>query len=707
MPLTDSVGLAFQEVGNDVKTLQEAVRQAARGNLIANPTSKDGLGLWRTSTAGVTLGTAITSDADVPYKEVFTANSPGTGGQSVIIYDQHRPDFDGVETVEIDLWVKPSQSAAFQVVMGGDNTGDGTGNTYAQYYISPDNLNAGEWYHFHQTIDVNGINPLASDNSFTIRLYDYTDGSSVDWEFTGVFVKFHYSNVTYASDWGVTGQPQTNYPAQGDSYKVARWLNYARDNNKVAVLDTDVYLESLVTINLNGTSGEQQDLVIQGTGEQHNMIRVANAVGGIHFQGTGVARQHSVYLENLRFAPELEYSGYPFRVTGIEGGVRVSRAVRISNVVCGPKQEGEKKDFTNGVAITGLYRPFMTNFIMMQSVDCDVKWDYCLDVRGTYGVHIGPGCFLNTQRTNGGADYGVRWGGTQAQSPEKFEWLMATANGQDIGVEIEAPSTEPEISIIGGHINSKEHCVVLDGVKFGRTKDVLMFLERSTATASYIKLLNVDGFEFSNDYRTHGLDDLRLIEMTPRVGGAVRNILVSDFGLYGTHSATSAPYYVGPNVENVEFILPSTTRTSDFSSYPTDLVEVDPSASNIIARRGHNIWTWNATVDVNTTSSLSSGFIRRAASIGKTSAGDDSEYIVEEDWIFDSTAGSEDGVRDTYIKVEGVNRVAQRLLRPAVSGNTSMHLLVRDGTGYSLQNVTLGANDSGGTGKRVLVVNNS
>lgn len=502
-----------------------------------------------------------------------------------------------------------------------------------------------------------------------------------------------------------------------DSSAVSSWLAYCRDQDAEGkVSGVGVTLGASVSVDVNGTAPGDH-IAIRGGGENVTALRVNNATGGIVFNSTGAGRQHSISVKDMRFEPTLSNSGYPFRVVGNPGGVSTQNGAIIENVYCGVLDEsGNTISFGDGVSVTGTYRPRINNLRMAQSavIGAPNKFSVGLDISDCYFPVVND-LWINV--VSGGADIGIKCHGTDE---EAAFFGNCVVNGADEGLSFERTGREPHFQWIGGHINSREVGMRLNGVKYGVVYSALMYSDNVPVGVNHVDFLleDVDGMVFRDcQFRMAG-NDKRHFWLEPKagkVGAVVRNVSIylDQADLFAT--TTVAPIYCN-GATNVTIYLPDEVSAADFAAYPERLVEFgpsqDPAEVKIVLQSGLMKFDSGAAAGPDfrlfrdSLSPAASDFLGRVLFDGRNTADELTTYASITGNILAATDGAEGGFLDIRALDAGLDRQLARFIRPAVSGATGMSLLVRDGSTYTLQPVTVGATDSGGTGFRVLRVPN-
>lgn len=494
-----------------------------------------------------------------------------------------------------------------------------------------------------------------------------------------------------------------------DSAAVSAWLAHLVSSETEGVIDGYARLGSLVTVNMDGSAPGDQ-IAIRGIGMAISGFLVDNDTGGILFQGTGVGRKHSVQMSDLHFKPAKAQSGYPFKITGTAGGLGNDSAAIINDVFVGETDEDSTNDFSDGPAVTGLFRPVFRNLRVVQAVlSSGSKWNNAVDVSNCYKPEFW-GCYINV--TAVGATYGIKHEGTDQ---EGFLAVGTTVNGADYGVWQDMGGDEPELQIIGGHINANIRCVYANGVKFFRLDGALLYTNGATAGAAcHIELVNASGGIINADYRTLGEDDERFIKLNPGGSDAVDSILIDAHGFYGATNSGAAPIYVAANATNIEIHAPESARTVDFTSIPSNLVEVaNASSSTVVLIKGLARTFWDdgsvgaqSVDEVISASPASNDELWRHNYRGRNSAGEATDYARVRSFILSPTDALEEGRIDIDTMYEGSMTPMVQFFRGALNGHTSMVLASRESGVHVLYRVKVGANDSGGTGLRALTINN-
>lgn len=508
---------------------------------------------------------------------------------------------------------------------------------------------------------------------------------------------------------------------------VASALELVRDSKYPCMAFGSYLLNSLITTELFGTGGAEH-MVIYGGGMHRRTFIVNNETGGLSFEGTGAARQHTLQMQNLHFQPNLDDAGYPFRLIGTPGGISNQNCAILNNVYVGPMDEGGQTegnlDFSEGIAITGLSRPRVDGFRINRNNLSTHKWPFCLNISNDYGpefhaLHIN----IANPDFRGGADVGILWAGGDEEGGEFKNCLI---NGADQGFVVRRVNREPGFQWEGGHINHRHNAMVIDGIKIGYVANILVYSNGVDAedpeTPDTIDFLleDVDNFKFFNPQFRSGGKNRRHFWLEPKAGkaGAIVNeieIFLGE-GSLAADVGTTPPIYCN-GATNVTIYLPGHANTVDFVQYPRKLIEIGPNQD----AREIKIATPNGVVSLagdelagpefvlNRLSSSVADGDRLGAMIfgGDNDAGQYINWASISAGIIDASAGTEDALLRASVKNNGVDLEVLRMQRPPFSGNTSMLLAINDGGTFTLQQVNVGANNSGGSGQRALTVANS
>ena len=490
-----------------------------------------------------------------------------------------------------------------------------------------------------------------------------------------------------------------------DSAAVSAALNWAKSNNGAILVPRVARLASATVIAM----AAEQHISVVGVGSRQSGFLVDNAVGGIDLDGSAV-RSHSVRLSDIGFFPARSASGYPFKIRGLEGGSQDNRAAEIVDVHVGPVDDTVAFSFNEGPTISGLYRPLIDNLIVTQGAASTTKMAHILKTNGCYKPAFGRECYLKATAAAGGADYGLV---SIGDVPEDVTIPPVTINGADIGYYLKNTGREPGGFICGVHINSKKKNIVIDGLKFATILAPQLYADTTEATFTDIEIINGDGIQILDPiYRGNSVNNRRHVSLAPAGGGVVRNIKVRAFGHYAT--VTQRPYYVGPGVNAVELELNRFLSGVDFASYPADLVEVDPTAANVIVRTASEFRQY----DDGATAGPVMRYVRRSNSpaandvigqidfVGMDSAAAEASIATMRAVLRDPVDGSEDGSLQLFASIAGVNTQAAAFEAVVANDQAAMLLLTNRGGTVSLQRVKVGASGSGGTGLRALCVDN-
>ena len=523
-----------------------------------------------------------------------------------------------------------------------------------------------------------------------------------------------------------------------DTTPINNWMAAVVAGSTIGLAYGAYRLDSLATIELDDLNPGADHISLRGAGMNQSTFLVNNSTGGILFEGTGVLagqRQHTVQLADMQFEPALASSGYPFKVIGDGEGLSINRGGIFNNITCGAIDEStEEVNFTDGPTISGLYHFSIDNLRIYQrtsTADDVPKFNHGLDISESYypiltnlwiNVATNLTVSTNTATTDGGATIGVKaHGGVQ----EAIAFHQCVINGADEGLSFERTGREPFFQWFGGHINARSVGMRLNGVKFGAVTGALMYNQFPLTGVDPIDFLieDADGMTFKNNIFRYDDNNAarRHYWLEPKVGKAgavVRRITIELTAADLMATITVAPIYLNGATE-VTIIIPDATTTGDSVSYPQNLIEMgasqDPREVQIRTTSGGLV---SMAVDALAGPTLlldrlsaSPADGDRLGGIrfrGRNSAGERVDYATLSSGATDVTDGTEDGQLEVFIKIAGADVAVSRWLPPSADGDAAMLLLVRESGGaFSLERVTVGADDSAAAGFRVLRVPNA
>jgi hypothetical protein len=320
--------------------------------------------------------------------------------------------------------------------------------------------------------------------------------------------------------------------------------------------------------------GKDIAITIYGNSAATSRILVANAQGGIFLEST--SRQSPVILRDFGIVTNRKNGGTAFQYTVPPGGKSPKRMFEARNLHIGPQDQTQDYDqsFNRGLVSTGMYRPFIYNVYVTQSVNATHKMDVGISIDETWVPHI------ENSYVKAKAGTGISHS-SQITKPEGLFLLNNIIVGPDIGYRHYNKGTrEPHFVIENNHINCLKSGMILDGVKYGWVSKNLMYANPKSA-ANYVdfEVYNAEGIEFrSNIYRGTRKTAKRIhISLEKNDSGVIRDIYIDDFG-YQASADTGVK--VGKNVERVFIRQPKHMSREKNVSY-RKLVDTSPAAREV------------------------------------------------------------------------------------------------------------------------------
>jgi len=470
-------------------------------------------------------------------------------------------------------------------------------------------------------------------------------------------------------------------------------------------------LDSAITQSM--TVGDH--FVARGNGPSSSTLLINNTTGGLFFPD-GENKQFTVTLERMHFKPGLADSGQPLSVTRTAGGLDKDSSVLLRDIHIGPENENdEDEDFSNGLDIDGSFRARLDNVKVISS-SATAKWDYMLNVDNSYKPEL-SNVFLNcvdAQPFGGGALVGISDVGTDQ---EGFNWQECTVNGADIGLNFIRDSREPGFRMTKGHFNNEVKNVYIEGMKDGIMEGMLMY-GPSTYAGEFIDFHIVDGEKLNFvdvEFRQGNVGGSRRhFYLEPKVGGVVRDIYIHS-NLMSAETDV-APFYIGAGCTNITIHLPNYIPTVDNANYPNQLVEIDASVSpdevTIITASGPLSYQDGSSGGPDwklmrvSASPASGDALGSLKYVGQNDAAEEVDYGVIRAKIETETDGSEDGSLEFFTQRAGTSTRFLDLNFPAVNNSSVLEVGVRESGALVVYRVKVGAADSGGTGQRLLTIDN-
>ena len=504
------------------------------------------------------------------------------------------------------------------------------------------------------------------------------------------------------------------------SAEFALFMDACRADKSVGWAMRQYRLDSQVTLTLEGT-GEGEHASFRGGGRHSRSIQCNSAAGGIRVTGSGAGRQQTVEFHDFHFVPTATDSGVGLHIDGNAGGVSIQSGLTMSNVYYGATDDSSALDFAAGPTLNGLFHAKIDGFSATQNSGATTKWDHCVSMVGCYAVVFND-WFINVKSSlasGGGALVGIKSVGT---TEEGFVANNIIMNGADVGVDVYRTGREPGFYWSKGHINHRHIGMRLNGIKYGYIDAVSMYSNDPLAGQDTIDFLlqDVDGLTIMHpSFRASGDDGKRrhfwLEPEAGKAGAVVRNITIVMKAANLFSDSTVPPIYCN-GATNVTIELPRDMPEVDFVNYATRWIEMgpaqDPAEIKVKFTNGIGMYSDTSTAGPSFELVRYSGTPANGDDLGQirymgmNSAAEETAYAATVAEISNVTNGAEDGVLNHFLKIAGSDVKVFGLLRPAADSETAMFLLVRDGTSLSLQRVTLGADDSGTTGKRILEVPN-
>jgi hypothetical protein len=320
--------------------------------------------------------------------------------------------------------------------------------------------------------------------------------------------------------------------------------------------------------------GKDISITIYGNSAATSRILVANDQGGIILKST--SRQSPVILRDFGIVTNKKNGGTAFQYTVPPGGTSPKRIFEARNLHIGPQDQtkGYDQSFNRGLVSTGMYRPYINNVYVTQSVDATHKMDVGININETWSPHV------EDNYVKALASIGISHK-SEIMKPEGLFLINNIIVGPDIGFHhYNKSSREPHFIIENNHFNCVISGIILDGVKYGWVSKNLMYA-RKGAVAGYIdfNVYNAEGIEFrSNIYRGSGKTRNRIhINLEKSDSGTIRDIYIDDFG-YQASADTGVK--VGKNVERVFIRQPKHISREKHVSYKK-LVVTSPAAREV------------------------------------------------------------------------------------------------------------------------------
>ncbi|HEY7824295.1 MAG TPA: hypothetical protein VIG24_15745 [Acidimicrobiia bacterium] len=526
-----------------------------------------------------------------------------------------------------------------------------------------------------------------------------------------------------------------------DSAAVQSWLEHLRDNEPVEGRVLAMHrLDTQVAVTVSGAADSgytdnAANLAIQGIGQIMSGFFVNNAVGGLKISPILLTapeeaneKNHVIDIRSLHMEPMAPDSGVPLELLRTPGGNQGHPSLILRDIYVGAEKLSDTAYFSNGIVAIGSFHADITD-LTLRNLGGSLKWDAALDISGSYNPMIRNFNYRGRAKSGvltfeqAGATHGVKMDNlSEGVSAEAFRMTDSVINGVDYGIDITNSQNEPLLYINNVHINAGVAAIRLNGVCRGAVSNSLIHQHYQDALG--IQLIAASNIVITgNSFRMDGSATTgagRHISLNPTVAGGVRNIQI-----YANNYAarmfdpTQAPIYVGQHCENIYIEIPENFTNRDLVTYAgidtiDTFVEVHPDATNVTIRQGQNIRVINGTTVGVTESRIhdsgtpaTNDVLHRMEYKGRNDANELVTYAKVEVVNRDVADGTEDADVMWKIMDQGTEQQALRLFKTSTGDESyALLLFLEAGSVKTVKRVKQGAADSGGTGSRMLIVDN-
>ena len=460
------------------------------------------------------------------------------------------------------------------------------------------------------------------------------------------------------------------------------------------------------------TSGFALQIHGDGVGVTTFTVPDTNTDGAFDITFTDHASQASV--RDMSIIADGESLGTGLAITQPDGGNQHQRSVYITRVEI--KGNTPATDyFDTFLNLTGSWRPMLNSVITGGPFGPGVSTDFTdssylykssvgMDLDDCYGIEIinsyiwSSNIGVSSVTSGTSEEEGIRISNTNIVGVKKA--IVFTRSGQ-----------EPSLWIHNCHINSRDVGLAIDGCKLFTINGCLMYNEDSgnnySGTPSDISLDNTtNSIIGGNIFHFAGATDrinINLVASTQMDGCIIQGNIFNSTADKGVNIGTSAL-----NVAILHNEWPGT--------YTTNIEDVSGKAT-IVERRGNYLMEMESQADTSASGPSRSLYRNSASPADNDAAGEDKIYANNSagskelfalwKWVLSSvTDGSEGAKLQLFQMINGTLTRSVEFSDTMSSAQTGMFLLRNNGTDTLIKRVTMGAADSGGTGYRMLRIDN-
>ena len=495
-----------------------------------------------------------------------------------------------------------------------------------------------------------------------------------------------------------------------DSDAVQAWLDFIVDNERLGYVPAGNFV---LTTAIEKTLAAARSFGIVGAGIGASVFTVpaGNATGGIiidagaYWSSQFVARDFTILADGVSLG-----TGLAFTMTA--GGNQHQRSVVVENVEA--KGVDTTEDcFDIGMDFSGTWRPLIRGcvcggpfgpgissdltdasplFVATANLVLDDAYDWTVD-----------NCHLWSAYT------ALRDDGTVSEAGRLTNTALVSCR---VGLYRVRTAPEPIIWIENNHVNFRDVGFYISGAKLAVIRGNHPYNEDTgdeySGTAYDVHLDNTERTIIaSNVFHYDGAADrINIFVDTTTLG----NDTLINGNIFSAQAASAIKVGAGATGTLICNNLYPGTITARYTDNSAACVILDyESTTGVLYQTNAGNAAGGPLFDLfrNSASPAASDILGILAFNGRDSAANKTLYGMLQAQIVDPANGSEDAAMQLWAMIAGTTTKVADFRAPSGSDTAGMLLLVNIGGSVSLKAVKLGAADSGGTGLRALVVDNS
>ncbi len=440
------------------------------------------------------------------------------------------------------------------------------------------------------------------------------------------------------------------------------------------------------------------------------IVPASNTVGAFILDATGTPRDAEVLIRDLTIVTQGVAQGVGISYTMTAGGNEHQRSITLENV----RIDGEDPDedcFDIGIDLSHTWRPYLKNVTVGGPFGTGITDDLtdgspvfaataCVVLDDAYAWHV-------TDSQLWSAETILRDVGTNAEGGRVVDSQLANCR---TGIKRSRTGAEPGLKILGSHVNARDTGIDVDGGKVVLISGCHIYNQDAgneySGTARDIYLRNTERVQIlGNEFHYSGAADRINVHVDGSTLGRDSIIDANLFASGGTNGVLLGTLTSGITVGTANRFPGTYTKNVVDNSGVNDIFYADGEVWRMENHGNGSTVGPNFHLVRDSDSPAANDVLGGVTWVGKDSVDAETNYASARAHIVSPTNSSEAGAYSVWVMVAGaLTKVGQ--FDPPANGQTALHILGNRGGTFTLDPVTHGTTDSGGSGFKVLRVPN-